>query len=167
MSPHHRKKSRCSLAGFTLLELIVVMIILAIAAAVIVPQAVGTSGLEAQSAARMIMADLEYAQSQAIVTQETIEVDFSVTGNSYTVSNTSGPLIHPITKKQYVIDFDSQQGFQSVAIDSVGFGGGSKVRFDSLGAPDPDGSVTVAAGAHAYRVNVAPVSGRVSVEEVP
>jgi len=167
MSPRHQKKSRCSPGGFTLLELIVVMMILAIAAAVIVPQAVGTSGLKAQSAARVIMADLEYAQSQAIVTQQTVEVDFSVTGNSYAVTNTSGPLIHPITKKQYIVDFDSQQGFQGVRIDSADFGGGSKVGFDSLGAPDADGSVTVSAGAHAYRIKVAPVTGRVSVEELP
>ncbi|KKK58885.1 hypothetical protein LCGC14_3039940, partial [marine sediment metagenome] len=82
-------------AGFTLLELLVVMIVMAIAAAVVVPYAMSTSDLHAKSVARRLMADLEYAQNQAIVTQADVKVSFDVFGNSYTVSKQSSTLIHP------------------------------------------------------------------------
>lgn len=156
---------RGPLGGFTLLELIVVIVILAIVAAVVVPYAVGTTSLQARSAARMLMADLEYAQNQAIVTQADITVSFSTTDNSYTVSNESGPLIHPITKQAYTVDFDTQKGLERVCISSASFGGGPAVTFNPLGAPSANGTVTLVAGAHTYLVEVAPITGRVSVSE--
>jgi general secretion pathway protein H len=162
-------RNRLAPAGFTLVELLVVMAILMIAAAIVIPQAVGTSSFKAQSAARLAMSDLEYAQNQAIVVQSPVKVQFSPAGNSYTILdvNKSQPLVHPITKKVYTVDFATQAGLKGVSLDSADFGGAAEVTFDSLGAPDRGGTVTVSAGVHAYRVTVAPVSGRVKVEQVP
>ena len=153
--------------GFTLVELIVVVVILAIAAAVVVPYAVGTSEMSCQAAARRLMADLEYAQNQAIVTQTPIRVTFDSSSNSYTVANQSGPLIHPITKKDYTVDFDTEDTFEGITISSAAFGGNAEVSFSALGAPDQGGSVDLAAGSFTYQVAVAPVTGRVSVAQVP
>jgi len=153
--------------AFTLVELLVVVIILALAAALVLPQAIGTSDMQAQAAARVLMADLEYAQSHAVVTQADVTVTFDGSGNSYGVSKQSQTLIHPITKKAYVVDFDTHGSFKTVSIGTVDFGGGSTVTFNALGTPSPDGSVDVGAGTHTYRVTVAPVTGRVSVAQVP
>ncbi len=153
--------------GFTLAELILVMVILALAAALVIPQAISTSSMTAQAAARLIMADLEYAQSQAILAQAAVTVSFDLPGNSYTVSNASGTLVHPITKKAYVVDLDTQRGLEGATLETVSFDGAQQVSFDSLGAPDLAGTVTLSAGPHRYRVTVAAVSGRVSVEVVP
>ena len=106
------------------------------------------------------MSDLEYAQNQAITTQTPVSVTFSVSGNSYTVSNASGTLIHPISKQAYIVDFDTTGGFGNVSVSSASFGGASVVTFDALGAPDNGGTVTVVAGPQTYTVTVAPVSGR-------
>lgn len=165
-SKYHPDK-RVALPGFTLVELIVVMIILAIAAAMIIPQAVGTSDLRARSAARIVVADLEYAQNHAIVTQTNITVTFDTSANSYRVSNESATLTHPITKQEYEVDFDTKRGFGSVSIAAVSFNGGALVTFDSLGAPNSGGTVDIAAGEHTYRVTVAQVTGRVAVARVP
>ena len=154
--------------AFTMLELMVVLVVVAILAAMVIPQISGTGGMAAQASARRVMADLEYAQNQAITTQALITVTFNPSGNSYTVSNASGPLIHPITKQAYVIDFDVAPGAQGVRIDSASFTGGvSSVTFDSLGAPDRDGTVRISGGSMRYDVAVAPVSGRVTVTEAP
>ncbi len=150
-------------AAFTMIELIVVMVVIAIAAAMVVPYAVSTSSFQAQSAARLIMSDLEYAQNQAIVSQSPVTVTFSAAGNSYAVSNASGTLIHPISKKAYEVDFDTSGGFENVSMSSVNFGCCSTVTFDALGAPDNEGTVTLTAGSHAYTVTVAAISGRVTV----
>ena len=158
-----RTGSRKGRYAFTLIEIIVVLVILAVAATIIVPYATSTTSFQASGAARLIMSDLEYAQNQAITTQTPVSVTFSVSGNSYTVSNASGPLIHPITKQTYVFDFDTSSGFKNVSVSSADFGGASVVTFDALGAPDNDGAVVVVAGPHTYTVTVAPVSGRVTV----
>ena len=161
--PEAQTRRERSRTGFTLIEIIVVLVILAVAAAMIVPYAVGTTSFQASAAARLIMSDLEYAQNQAITTQTPVSVTFSVNGNFYIVSNASGTLIHPISKQAYVVDFDTSSGFDKVSVSSVGFGGGVVVTFDALGAPDNDGTVVIVAGSHTYTVTVAPVSGRVEV----
>ena len=148
------------LLGFTLVEIIVVLVILAISVAMIVPYVTSAAGIQASSSARLIMSDLEYAQNQAITTQTPVSVTFSVSGNSYTVSNASGTLIHPISKQAYIVDFDTTGGFGNVSVSSASFGGASVVTFDALGAPDNGGTVTVVAGPQTYTVTVAPVSGR-------
>ncbi len=167
-SPACREQSRTacrerSRTGFTLVEMIVVLVILAVAATIIVPYAAGTTSFQASAAARLIMSDLEYAQNQAITTQTPVLVTFSVPGNSYTVSNASGTLIHPISKQAYVVDFDTSDGFKNVSVSSADFGGSSVVTFDALGSPDNAGTVAVVAGSHTYTVTVAAVSGRVEV----
>jgi len=155
--------------GFTLVEIIVVVVILAIIAAIVLPQATGISDVHAQSAARTVLADLEYAQNYAVVTQTSISVTFSTSGNSYKVHvyNQSDPINHPITKKAYAVDFDTASGFQNVSVAAASFGGGSVVTFDALGAPNAGGTVDIASGEHTYRITVAPVTGRATVARVP
>jgi len=151
--------------AFTIIEIIVVVIIIAIAAAVIIPYAIGTTASQARSAARMVMSDLSYAQNEAIVTQTPITVAFDISTNSYTVSNESGPLIHPITKKAYMIDLDTISGFGDVTISSVNFGGSATVTFDAIGAPSNGGTIVVSAGQHSYSITVAPVTGKITVSQ--
>jgi len=167
--PPGRRENRPAAGAFTLAELIVVMVILAIIAAMVVPQAIGTSDVKVQAAARVLLADLEYAQNCAIVTQTAIDVTFDRNENSYklSVSNESDPLEHPITKKAYQVDFDTQSEFEGVSIAAVSFGGSPKLTFTALGAPQANGSVDVAAGDFTYRLTVAPVTGRVTVAKVP
>ncbi len=153
--------------AFTLVELLVVVVILSIAAAMVVPYAIGTSEMSCQAAARRLMADLEYAQSQAIVTQTPVTVTFDGSANSYTIANQSGTLIHPITKKDYVVDFDIEETFKGVTISFVSFDSGTAVSFDALGAPSFGGTVDLAAGSWTYRVMVAAVTGRISVSLTP
>ncbi len=148
--------------AFTLIELLVVVVILAIAAAVVIPS-MNTSSLQAVSAARMIAADLQYAQNIAITTQRPVTVTFDAEGNSYSLSNASGALIHPMNKNAYSIDFGSQSGFNQLDIVYASFYGGASVTFDELGAPDNPGNITVQAGANVYMIDVAGITGRVTV----
>ena len=52
--------------GFTLIEIIVVVVILAIVAAIAIPSAISTGDLQVISAARIIAADLQYAQKKLV-----------------------------------------------------------------------------------------------------
>ncbi len=167
MTRPNRTPSGRLTGGFTLVELIVVIVILGILALMVIPSMSNSDNLKARAAARMVMADLEYAQSQAIVSQRQTTVTFNVAADSYTVSNASGPLIHPITKNTYAISLNQVRGMNSVAIASAGFGANSAVTFDALGSPDNSGTISIAAGATTYYVTVAPVTGRVTASEAP
>lgn len=158
--PGKRSNSR---QAFTLAEIIVVMVILAISAAVVIPYALGTDGFQVSSAARMLTADLEYARDLAITSQTPITVTFTPSGESYTLSNESGPLIHPITKTAYTVDFGLQRGFGSVDVVSADFSGNSSVTFNEIGEPDNAGKVVIQAGASLFDVEVAAATGEVTI----
>src|SRR4051812_1277839 len=63
-------------AAFTLVEILMVVIILGIASAVIVPNLGTRNDMNVAAAARVVMADLMYAQNRAIVTQSMTYVQF-------------------------------------------------------------------------------------------
>lgn len=149
--------------GFTLVELLVVIVVMAILAGMVIPYAVSTSDLEVVSAARIISSDLQYAQDVAITSQQLVTVTFNSSGESYTLSNASGVLIHPINKSAYMMDFSSQSGFAGLDVVSADFAGSNAVTFDELGSPDNAGTIVLQAGPHVYNVSVAAATGRVTV----
>ena len=149
--------------AFTLAEMLVVITLLLVVGATVVPHAVGTTDLEVISAGRMVTADLEYAQNQAITLQQPVTVTFMVGDERYTVSNASGLLIHPMTKEAYETDFTARKGFSAVDVVSASFDGAASVTFDELGAPSAAGTIRLQAGAHVCDVSVAAATGKVSV----
>ena len=158
-----RPRRNRDFAGFTIIEIVVVLVILAIAAAIIIPNISSTDDLKATSAARMVATDFQYAQNMAITHQEPVTVTFTTSNESYTLSNASGPLIHPMTKSAYTVNFGAMNGFEGLDIVSADFFGSLAVTFDELGAPDNSGGVAVQAGSHVYQVDVATATGKVTV----
>lgn len=140
-----------------------VVVIVGIVAAVVIPNAISTSDLQVMSAARMVTTDLQYAQDTAITSQTSVSVVFQPTGETYRLRNTSGDLIHPITKDVYNVDFTSLRGFGEVDVVSASFSGASTVTFDELGTPNAGGTVVLRAGPHVYTITVAAVTGTVTV----
>jgi prepilin-type N-terminal cleavage/methylation domain-containing protein len=141
-------------AGFTLVEILAVVVILGIASAIIIPQMGTRDDMRAAAAARTVIADLIYAQNLAISTGQTIWVRFDVAGNKYSlVTNPSSakakfgdPVRHPLT------DSDYQQAFGNVSSgtdpweqitifgapmngEDAAFQGDFTVGFDSIGMP--------------------------------
>jgi prepilin-type N-terminal cleavage/methylation domain-containing protein len=160
--PVKRARQVASNQAFTLTEVIVVVAIVGITAAVVIPNAVNTSDLQVISAARMLTTDLQYAQDQAITSQGPVTITFDPGAERYTLSNASGTLIHPITKNTYVVDFRSQTGFGAVDLVSANFDGNAQVTFDELGTPSKAGTVVLRAGPHVYTISVAALTGRVT-----
>lgn len=153
---------RRTLAGFTLVELLVVAAVVMLLAAMAVPRyARSVSRWRAESAARRIAADLTLAQRHARTTSAAQRLEFDVAGSSYTLLGMAHP-DHPA--KEYTVRLGAEPYLSSLL--SAAFGGDSTVIFNAYGLPDSGGEVRISSGGLRYRVWVDADTGRVGTAEV-
>jgi prepilin-type N-terminal cleavage/methylation domain-containing protein len=178
-----RPKSVHVRGAFTLVEILVVVIIIGIAGAIIVPQLGSRDDMKASSAARMLMADLIYAQNTAITQQSNQYVRFDVTNNNYAVLDSGmNVLTHPVTHNSYRVTFGpgGTQGLGDCKLASADFVGTNPanhyvtIGFDELGTPlawpdaDPaqtmsSGNVVVQSGTYQLKIKIEPYTGQITV----
>ena len=72
-----KRGTKNRVTAFTMVEIIVVMVILIIAAMLAVPMVSSAADMQLQTAANVITADLEYAKNLAITRQESYSVVFN------------------------------------------------------------------------------------------
>ncbi len=158
--------------GFTMIEMVVVMAILAIAAAIVVPMVSSAGSMQLRAAVNMVAADLEYAKSMSISRGQRYSVVFDKTAETYQIIDDSGAVIkHPVKKGfDYRIEFRLDSRLSQVDIFDANFDGTDRVSFDYLGSPFNgtsaalnSGVVTLRAGGITRTVNVEPVTGYVSI----
>jgi len=149
-----------------MVEMLVVLVIMAIAAMLVVPMFSSAEGMQLHAAANMIAADLEYAKSMAIGTQRTYTVVFDKTSESYQIEDSGGVIEHPVKRGfDYVVNFSSDHRLDKVDIVEVNFGASSQVGFDYFGSPDNAGFVRLQVGSDVAIVNVNSVTGFITVTE--
>ena len=164
------ENAKCRLSGmgngFTMLEILIVVVIIAIAALTVVPMMSSAGSLQIRSAANMIAADLEYAKSMAISRGEYFSVEFDESADSYRILDQDGNVIpHPVKKGfDYVVDFQNDSRLDRVDITDADFDSAVSVKFDCLGSPDNGGSVSLSGGGITATVRVEPVTGFISIE---
>ena len=172
-----RRSSCRGIRGFTLIEILVVVVIIGIASAVILPQLSSRDDLRAASAARAMMADLLYAQNRSIALQKMHYVQFDATGNTYSILDNMSPaniITHPVNQGPYTVTLGSGS-MSNVKITSPTFDGQTVLAFDAMGVPYSwsssagttalsAGSVQVKAGQNKLTVTVAPYSGEITVQ---
>jgi type II secretion system protein H len=126
-----RKTSR----GFTLIEILVVVVIMAIAAMLAVPLFSSVGDIQLQAAADLIAADLEYAKSMSITKGQSYSVLFDKGAESYSVREPDGTIaLHPVNiGSNYEVNFSTDSRLNQVDIFDVSFDGGNEVKFDSIG----------------------------------
>jgi len=158
--------------GFTMAEILIVVVIIAIAAMVVLPLASSAASLQIRSAASIIAADLEYAKSMAISRGQYFSVVFDKSTESYSIRNQDGDVIaHPVKKGfDYVVDFRNDTRLDKVDIVAADFDMTGEVKFDYLGSPyngndNPlnSGVISLQAGGSTATINVEPVTGFISV----
>ena len=152
--------------GFTIIEILIVVVILAVVAMTAIPMISSAASIQVRSAASMIAADLEYAKSLAISKGASFSVVFDTVTDSYKIVDGEGETIsHPVKKGfDYVVDLQDE-GLERVEISSADFGGDCQVQFDYLGSPDNGGDVVVRAAGDTVTISVEPVTGYVTVTD--
>ncbi len=164
-------------AGYTLIEVLVTVTIMGLAAAIIVPNMLQAGTLGVQAGARIIIADLLFAQNEAMAQQSTRRVVFDTDNNSYRVEKydsgaTAWVLEYNPSKgmgnnqQNYEVDFEEDGRFKGIEIVSAQFNGGSTIEFDDLGNPSSGGTIELRFDDHRFEIKVAPFTGRVTVERI-
>lgn len=137
-----RRSTRQELRGFTLIELVTVVVILALLAGIAIPR-FGTTltrhGLEA--AAIRITNDLELAQRRARISSQACQINFYTGTHSYELDGVPD-LNHP--DQDWTVQLDEAP--YEVQLASADFGGDATLIFNGYGVPDSGGYVRLRNG---------------------
>jgi prepilin-type N-terminal cleavage/methylation domain-containing protein len=157
-------------AAFTLIEVLIVVAIIGLAGAIVVP-AIGKMGsLQIQAASRIVIADLIYAQNEAVAHQAVRKLVFDDATGSYKLTDADGNTLSATWKNgnanNFVVSFKNDDRFTGVDLSTVDFGGAKEIEFDALGTPSSGGTVDLVSGSTRYRVSVAAFTGRITVAPV-
>ncbi|MEO1129637.1 MAG: prepilin-type N-terminal cleavage/methylation domain-containing protein [Planctomycetota bacterium] len=144
--------------GLTLVELLVTITVLSVAALLVIPSMSQTGVLRIQAAVRTITSDIAFAQTEAMAFQSRRGIYFGVTpvdeagtafasGNGYVVCEPTGSELTTDNVQQYMLylpedpskpfarTFDNEMLYGGAEIESAEFDGGSALFFDELGGP--------------------------------
>ena len=167
MSKLPRNLNRNHRWGASLIELVISVLVLGILAAVAAP-VYSTSLLKyrVELAAQRINQDVVQAQRTARQTNSNCTITFDLNSDSYSISGmtsldrASQAYRIAVNSSPYNVDIVTlaTASQPSTALSTVA------VAFNRFGMPDQGASITVRAGAFDKRIDIAPITGRVSVQ---
>jgi len=164
--------------GFTLIELIMVMVIAVILAAVVAVRFSPFDTIKLDSATRKVAADIRYAQKVAISTQATYAA-IAFNTNGYTVYDTYSSVISRSpgdpcstdSSNNFVVAFNEDRCSNYSEVTITTNLAGNIVKFNSLGTPlknddtvitDGDKTVTITYKSASKPITIEQGTGRVS-----
>ena len=169
--------------GYTLIEVLVVVTILGIAAAVVTPNLSQAGVFRIQAAVRTLVSDISFAQMDALGYQEQRAIVFDIDANEYILVEVQDSTVDPENNaiydinrpdQRYVVSLDREE-FGGTTIESAEFDGDNVLIFDEIGGPvatagsstlSDGGSVVLAGPLSRYRIDVAAFTGRITVTQL-
>lgn len=174
--------------GYTLIEVLIVVTILGLAGALLVPYLSSKGDFDTQAAVRTLIADISFAQSDALANQGFRRVQFFEDGTGWclvrvneddladafdpvTADYVYDPLASNSERGAYVVNLRDRQQFSSVRVTSVNLDAGQRsLTFDELGGtvstgglPGTGGQVILTSPEASYQLDILPVTGKVRV----
>lgn len=172
MSNDPRQLDRsASSRGYTLIEVLIVVTVLGIAAALSVPAFKQTGVFQVQSSLRTIVSEITELQSDALATQEGRAMVFNTAKNSYTMCRVPGMSVDPEVDAISTRVIGGAM-YGNAIIRNVSFNNSQTLIFDELGAPvtaagsntpAADGSLEVIGSGQTFKITVQGYTGRVIV----
>ena len=163
----------CKKQGFTVLEMIMVILIIGILTVIISSNITGLYPAKLSGAAERLASDIRYAQSLALSKHLQHKVVFEVSAERYAVYCFSGSwelVADPLnTGNSLVVDYTTDSRWQGIKIDATNLLSDT-IEFDStlgipMGIPDaePQGEILLNYGNTSRKVSITKNTGRVSI----
>jgi type II secretory pathway pseudopilin PulG len=144
----------------SLIDLTVTLLLMGIMAGVAIPRFAGSiSWHRCQSAAARIVADLSYAQQQAVARSTSQTVQFMTSTSSYVIPG----LPHLNVGGQTFNVSLSQYPYESKII-SASLGSDAKLIYDMHGRADSGGTIIVSSGSYRRTITIDASTGKGSVQ---
>jgi len=121
--------------GFTLVELVIILVIVGILAAGALVGGSAKGPVRLEAACQKLAADLRYMQQMAMAEQVRFGISFDTSDESYFGYRvtTATKATDPHTQGDLEVEFDEMREFNEIVITSTNFG--DAVEFDSIGKP--------------------------------
>lgn len=178
-----RRSTQSFRSAFTLIEVTIVVLLMAIVVGMVVPMVGNRADLRLAAAGRKVTADLQYAQAAAISTQVSQYVRFGANQYELMTRASSGTSLiaaqHPIDKTNFTVVFNNASNtpdLVNVTLDAPSFDGASTLVFDAQGMPSSynattgiatplssRATLTMRCGGQTLRVFVEAYTGEISV----
>ncbi|MCC6579852.1 MAG: prepilin-type N-terminal cleavage/methylation domain-containing protein [Phycisphaeraceae bacterium] len=172
MIPDDQNLTTRRFQAFTLMEVLIVLAVLGIAAAMAVPLLGDTGTTKLRAAAQLLCADLAYAQVESIAHVDDLRffiVDQA--NNTYSIAPASAPTVpitNPVGKQPYRVTFGvgaAASQLSGVTINAISLGGDDRIRFGPYGQLDQaaNATITLAAAGHTLTVTIDRVTGETTI----
>ncbi len=159
--------------GFTVIELIMVILVISILAVVLIPKIGGIHSFKLDGAGRKLVSDMKYAQKLAMSRHQTHGILFEPAQERYTVyrDGADTPVENPHRPgASLIVDYDDEH-FKGVDLYSANFTGGNEVRFDCFGTPSDasdtplvaTGEVVLKCSGKQISIRITPNTGRMEM----
>ena len=133
-----------SRSGFTIVELLGALVLIAITAAIAIPAYFGRSEVTLEHAAILLGRDFRAAQNRAAYQAEPSHFQFLEDGRGYIVTDPGGSLsINPSTNQPFERIYAADGVFRGVRVVDVRFGPDRTLVYDERGIPAQEGQVTL------------------------
>ncbi len=160
--------------GFTLVELLIVVSILGISAALAVPMLRNSELNQLRAAGDLLLADLAYAQAEAIAHADDRRVIvLDIAGNRYHLaagSTAATPLTDPVGKVPYRVTYGQGRAatLGAVRLSAISVGGDNQLGFGPFGQLDQTtpATITLTAGGRSLTVTLDPTTGQASAGQI-
>lgn len=158
--------------GYTIIELIMVIVIVGILATLSIPRFQSFYYIKLNGAMKKVIADIRYAQQLAISRHESYNIIFNTANETYEVRRVSDSsyAVNPFSRGNFIVNFTSDPQYNGIKIDSTSFGG--TLQFDWQGIPrngagtalSAEGSVVFSYQNNVMTIYITPNTGRVRMQ---
>ena len=156
----HHGDSASATAGFTIVELVIALTVIAVVAAIAVPRFGGAIGrYRADLAVRRIVADLNYARARAISRSTGQSVVFDASLHRYWLLGMEDP-----DRRDRTYGVELARPPYEANLVKLDLGEASTVRFDGYGVPARAGSIVLGVGGIRKEIRIDGASGAVTVQ---
>ena len=152
--------------GFTILELLIVLTLISIFAAVAIPAFFGRPDITLENASVLLARDLRAAQNRSAYMAEKSTFWFTPDDDGYCVIDTDGIVVeNPTTGLDFVRRYSEDAVFDGVVVESVDCGGDRALEFDDQGRASEECVIVLRFEGETRTIRIARGNGRVTIPD--